>query len=352
MRELHIIVDLQFGSCGKGLFAGYLAKKVNADTLITAWAPNAGHTYIDEDHNKFVNIALPNGIVSPFLRQVLIGPGSVINPGIFMAEMDAYAQYLQKAKIMIHQNAAVVFSSHREEEAAYAHKIGSTMKGVGAAIIQKIRRDPDNRNDAAIALRGTPLEGLVVSTQEYNDAIEHATVAIIEGAQGFSLSMNQGFYPYTTSRDCTTHQLLSDCAIPASKTMTPLFQAQIHGVCRTYPIRVANRFDVTGKQIGTSGPCYPDQKEIRWEDIWMAPELTTVTKLPRRIFTFSEEQIRQAIRMNGCDDVFMNFANYDDRANKRDNFELVNIIEKAGAKVRWIGYGPGHNDIKEVDDYV
>ena len=250
MKELHVILDMQFGSCGKGLFAGYLARRIKADTIITAWAPNSGHTYIDEHGNKFVNIAIPNGIVSPHLRQILIGPGSVINPKQMIAELEEYARFIGNAKIVIHEHAAVVDDSHRSEEAAYAHKIGSTMKGVGAAVIQKIKRDPDNMNIAKTALMGTPLEGYVATVGEYNDAIDSSCVTIIEGAQGFSLSMNQGFYPYTTSRDCTLHQLLSDCAIPACLTTSPLFQMQIHGVCRTYPIRVANRFDKDGIQIG------------------------------------------------------------------------------------------------------
>lgn len=348
MRELHVMTDLQFGSCGKGLFAGYLARRVEPDAIAINWAPNAGHSYIDEAGRLFVNIALPNGIVAPSVRRVLMGPGSVINPQILMSEIERYADVLDDIQIMIHEHAAVVQEYHRGQEAEYAHKIGSTMKGVGAAINQKITRDPDHSNVARDVLKGTPLEGYLVSVEDYNRALDISSVVMIEGAQGFSLSINQGFYPYTTSRDCTVSQLLTDCAIPGS-VFGPLFKMKVYGVARTYPIRVANRFDkATGKQIGWSGPHYFDQKEIEWADIGMEPELTTVTRLPRRIFTFSEEQIRQAVRMNGTDEVFLNFCNYDQTANGRTIGEIIDVIERAGAEVRWLGNGPAVQDIVEV----
>ena len=79
MKNVHFIVDMQFGSCGKGLFAGFLAHKVQPDTIVTAWAPNAGHTFRDDKAGiNMVNIALPNGIVAPSVKRVMFGPGSVI----------------------------------------------------------------------------------------------------------------------------------------------------------------------------------------------------------------------------------------------------------------------------------
>lgn len=352
MKDLHIITDLQYGSTGKGLFAGYLAETLRPDTLITAWGPNAGHTYVNRQGTKFVNIALPNGIVSPNVKRILIGPGSVINPDILRDELERYYQYIpHRSDVLIHPHAAVVTEYHRHLERGYAFKIGSTMKGVGEAMISKIRRDPDRMNIASHAMPAD-LSALVCSVEQYNMAMDQAKVGLLEGAQGFSLSINHGQYPYTTSRDCTTTQLLTDCAVPVDATD----EMTIYGVCRTYPIRVANRWETIeesvdlneiGKlrQIGTSGPCYPDQAEIQWESIGREPELTTVTKLPRRIFTFSEEQIKQAIRMNGVDFVFLNFCNY----MERDKPSLLRVIEtiEQYAPVNWTGWGPSFDDVSE-----
>lgn len=346
LKKLDIVVDLQFGSTGKGLLAGYLAEKNEPDTLVTAWGPNAGHTYINAAGRKMINIALPNGIVSPNLKTILLGPGSVINPQQLMMEMENYADLLHGVEICIHQNAAVVTEEHRAEEAGGMVGIGSTMKGVGAATIHKIKRQPMSNITAGVALRGTPLEGMVVNGFEYDTFIDQAEVMQIEGAQGYSLGMNSGFYPYTTSRECTVAQVLSDCLIPLGVVRHPDIDCEVWGAARTYPIRVANRYDKDGNQIGWSGPCYPDQIELDWrEDLGMEPELTTVTKLPRRIFTFSHQQIQDAVRANGVDKVFMNFMNY---LSVEDGRKLVGQLADDGIHVDLFGFGPTVNDLVVV----
>lgn len=333
MRTLHMITDMQFGSCGKGLFAGYLARQIEPDTIVTAWAPNAGHTFIDADGMKHVNIALPNGIIAPGVRRVLLGPGSVINPEILIDEIRRYDEILHvRPRIWIHEHAAVVNQAHRDIESMYGARIGSTMKGVGEATIEKIRRSPDSRIVAKDALRGTVLEDLVVSVRDYNNFLDLGQTVLVEGAQGFSLGINQGFYPYCTSRDCTATQLLSDCAIPPRM----FDDITSYGVCRTFPIRVNNRGH-------SSGPGYEDQEELDWCGVGVEPELTTVTKLPRRVFGFSEQQIRQAIRMNGIDCVFLNFCNYAKPAKLNS---IIDTIQKY-APVRWLGFGPKVTDIQE-----
>lgn len=334
-RELHVITDMQFGSCGKGLFAGYLARKLEPDTIVTAWAPNAGHTYIDENGGKYVNIALPSGIIAPGVKRVLLGPGSVINPSILYEELARYHGLLNTApRVWIHEHAAVVDQRHRDAEGLYGAQIGSTMKGVGEAMCEKIRRQPGSQIVAKDAFRGTALEELVVSVDDYNNFLDIGRMVLVEGAQGFSLGINQGFYPYCTSRDCTVNQLLSDCAIPLSWADDTEFTS--YGVCRTFPIRVNNRGH-------SSGPGYPDQVELSWQEVGVEPELTTVTKLPRRVFSFSEEQIRQVVRMNGIDCVFLNFCNYLQQNPTRLNM-TIDVIQKY-APVRWLGFGPQVNDI-------
>lgn len=346
MKEVHAIVDLQFGSCGKGLFAGYLAGRIQPDTIVTAWAPNAGHTFIDATGRKFVNIATPNGIVtSKKLKRVLLGPGSVINPQLLLSEMERDAAHWSGVELLIHASAAVVNDYHRGQESQYGFKIGSTMKGVGEAVIHKITRNPDNQNVAGVALRGTPLEGFVVDAWTYDHYINEAECILIEGAQGFSLSMNQGFYPYTTSRDCTIHQLLSDCSIPRIRNNGNHPQLHVYGVCRAYPIRVSNRYDENGVMIGTSGPCYPDQRELTWEEVGQRPELTTVTKLPRRVFTFSKIQIKDAVRMNGVDQIFLNFVNY---LRPEQRHYVIEAVKESGAVLKWLGHGPTVLDIEEL----
>lgn len=345
-RRVHVITDLQFGSTGKGLFAGYLAQNLCPDTVMCAWGPNSGHTFVDSDGTKYVHTMIPNGIVSPGLRRLMIGPGAVIDPANMAAEFGRCGHLMQYGKVFaIHEAAAVVDSRHVQAEQTYGRLIGSTMKGTGAAVAEKITRaTPDRPIIARDALKGTMLEQYVVSPVVWEELLADAKEVLIEGSQGFSLSINQGFYPHITSRECTTHQILSDCAMPADFHFHGYNELVVYGVARTYPIRVANRYDEDGKMIGTSGPGYEDQEEIQWSSIDREPELTTVTKLPRRLFTFSQEQVRQAIRMNGVDRVFLNFANYCYSPDRLDG--IIRAIEDY-APVEWLGYGPKVTDIKE-----
>lgn len=343
MQCLDIIIDCQFGSTGKGLIAGYLAKKNKPDTIITAWAPNAGHTFIDAAGRKFVHTMLGNGIVSPNLRRVMIGPGSVIDVHALLAELDACKDLVSRDQIIIHPNAAVVSQRHRDEEAGPMTKIGSTKKGTGAAMIQRIRRDPNDLNNAATEIKLTPLSDRVVSVKDWIEIMhDEVVVAQVESAQGYSLSMYNGFYPYTTSRDVSTAQTIADCGIPYQLVTRAV--GDVIGTCRTYPIRVANRYDSSGQQVGWSGPCYTDQSETSFEAIGQPTELTTVTKLPRRIFTYSHQQIEEAVRVNGVTKMFLNFANY--ATNERLQ-EITGHIESL-TTLGWLGWGPTEGDVRNV----
>jgi adenylosuccinate synthase len=354
--SLKMILDLQFGSTGKGLIAGYIARRWQPTAVVTAWAPNAGHTYIAPNGRKFVHTMLANAIVSPMLDTIMIGPGSLINPGSLLAELEAAKDILNHGcRVFIHPNAAVVTQAHRDAEAGPMTKIGSTKKGVGEAMIQRIRRNPDDQNIAKVALANSELAPFVVETpDEWTQLLYNNPRILIEGAQGFSLSMYHGFYPYCTSRDVSTAQTLADCGIPFPFAKHCEFE--VIGCARTYPIRVANRHDERGKQVGWSGPCYWDQREIEWPELGMAPELTTVTKLPRRIFTFSQQQIREALTICGADKVFLNFCNYCE--SPEELMSIIDAIEKeglntgAGTRVKYLGWGANDQDVIDISDYA
>ena len=82
--------------------------------------------------------------------------------------------------------------------------------------------------------------------------------------------------------------------------------------------------------------------ELSWEEVGIEPELTTVTKLPRRVFNFSVMQLEEALYQCGPTKLFLNFANYMDFESLKI---LVGWIQMTGANVEWIGLGPRHDDI-------
>lgn len=340
-KKVHMIVDMQYGSTGKGLLAGYLGETLKPDLVMSANMPNAGHTYINKDGRVWMHKVLPNSIVSPNLTHVLIGPGAVFSYDQLLSEMYHSADLLNGVEILIHPNATVLRESHRlaEDTKGMVESIGSTAQGSAAAMIDKIMRDPNKKVIARDVLGHQPFsvvgmdtacvaEAHVCDHDEYCDAISMANLIIAEGAQGYSLGLNQEFYPYCTSRECTPSRFMSDMALPL-----PML-AKTYGSLRTYPIRVA----------GNSGPHYSDQVELSWKDLGVEPELTTVTKKVRRVFTFSYKQLADAAWEIAPDVIFLNFANY---LENQEAFDMAERIQDAtGVKKVLMGWGPKFDDVE------
>lgn len=344
MHKADLVMDFQFGSTGKGLIAGYLARRGNYDSVVCSFATNAGHTYINKAEGiHLMTQQLPTGIVSPTVRNVFIGPGALIHIDTLIAEIERYSDHLRGKRILIHPHAAIVTDGHAKQENDWGlTKMGSTGKGVGAAAVQRIWRGAGHTPLNVAAMYGKELHPWIVTAKFYREELEKSSQILIEGAQGFSLSMYHGFYPYTTSRDVTVWQIAADCGLPA-KWMNYL---HVIGTLRTFPIRVNNRG-------GSSGPGYPDQEEIPWTKIGVEPELTTVTKLPRRLFTFSQQQLTEALWHNGGywqTSLFLNFCNYMDYPELQEllcDIAKPNPMKLNPPNVVWMGWGPDDSDIRD-----
>jgi adenylosuccinate synthase len=282
--------------------------------------PNAGHTYITLKKQKYITKVLPASFIGENIKQVMIGPGAVFSKSRLIQEM----AWLRVDQVLrIHPNATILEDGHRETELENLTHIGSTQQGAAAAVIDKMMRI--KKVTAKQRLKGTKLEHLVASHDEWVIRLEMASGILAEGSQGYSLGINTQFYPYTTSRDCGSAAFLSNLGIPIGML------DMVIGTCRTLPIRVG----------GTSGDCYADQEELSWEELDLEPERTTVTNRVRRIFTYSKMQIEEACWWCQPDLVFLNFANYVDKAYVT---EIIAHID-AYSTVRWIGFGPGYHDI-------
>lgn len=351
--ESYSITDLQFGSTGKGLLAGFQAMIYKPDTIVTAWMPNAGHTYIHPNGTTMIHTMLANGVVSPKLKRVLIAPASVLDVDALLRELSHAVRNnctKQQFEVLVHENATVLQPRHSEFERESITKIGSTQKGSGAAIMERLRRDPSVPVTAGRLFPHGLISGVVgydvwvrvVTHSEYLDYLYGAELLALEGAQGYSLGVHSGFYPFTTSRECTVAQLASDTLFD------PAMITHKYGACRTFPIRVANRTADNMTYSGWSGPGYPDQEETTFEAIGQKTEYTTVTKLPRRIFTWSDQQLLEAVKVNGTTGIFLNFCNYlQEEGDEGPAWDLVERIESlTGVPVVWTGWGPLHKDVK------
>jgi len=346
----YMIIDGQWGSTGKGLLCGYLALKHSPDTAVCNFGANAGHTFTFDDGRAVMTQALPTAIVSPSVKKVLLGPGAIVDPSILNEEMDKYSDLLKGKEIYIHPMAAVIFPCHRDKERGSLNRVSSTCKGVGAAQADKIMRV----RGAVVNDCRTIFEGNIIipTVEEFTEMLMSSETLQIESAQGMELGINSGgFYPYCTSRDVNVHQVLSDCGIPYG------IRPKIFVTMRTFPIRVGDAFGIGGEKVGTSGPVYPDQKEITWEMLNVPEEKTTVTKKVRRIFTWSDSNYKKMITMLNPDSVFLNFTNYLEEnsgfgspktGDFVDHLDLMyESMKGRGPIVRWIGVGPKDNDVIE-----
>jgi adenylosuccinate synthase len=345
-----MILDGQWGSTGKGLLAGYLARRRSADAVVCNFGPNAGHTFIYDDGRVVMTRMLPTGgVVSPSVETILMGPGSIIDPDILLEELGTFHDLLKGKRLVIHPRAAVVLPRHREQERATLGRISSTQKGTGAAQAEKVMRLPDVV--AEVALRGTALEQYILPDKGgWFEILAAARRLQVESAQGYELGVNCGSsYPYCTARDVTPATVLNDCGLPHWA------QLSVFVVVRTFPIRVGHQFDAEGNKVGDSGPVYADQRELTWDELGVPLERTTVTQKVRRVFTFSGEGYRRMIDFVRPAGVFLNFVNYLEpnpswhtpataQMVRRLN-AIAHDVRALSSPVEWIGVGPREHDV-------
>lgn len=330
----HVLVDGQFGSTGKGLFASYLAweakkRGVFFKGVISNAGPNSGHTFY-HDKDKHVLKQLPTFAVKMALMgrpiPAYLSAGAVIDPEILRKEAEKYPS----VPIFVHNNAAVINGDDAaNERSGTIAAVAGTRSGTGMAQVRKVLRDPT-------AVFGMYLDSFPKNVRgyDYDPAMFNfqADRYFLEVSQGFSLGINSQFYPKVTSRECTVMQAISDARI------APKWVNKTYMVIRTFPIRVGNF------EGHSSGDCYPDQKEITWEELGVEPELTTVTRRVRRVFTFSEQQLREAVAANAPDIILVNFMNYlgSDQAKVAEFVDMVgrNALE-AKLMFGWNQYDEG-----------
>lgn len=301
-----ILVGGQFGSEGKGLIAGHIAQRYDAHVRVGA--ANAGHTFYVEGE-KFVVQQVPCAAYASPHATLVLGAGAMITPHILLEEIERNAEWreskgLPQAKLVIDPKAHVIqnYQVELEQQSRLGARIGSTStiarEGIGAAQAEKVWRSAECvqvRDDIELLSKLDKWTYLTCEDR-YPAATcirEHDRI-LLEGTQGTGLSLTHGFFPYTTSRETTASGLAAECGVG------PKYIGEVIVVFRTFPIRVA----------GNSGPFYPDSEELTFKDIGVEEERTTVTKLTRRIATFSYEQLKDAVTLNAATQLAITFADY------------------------------------------
>jgi len=234
IRNVISVLDGAAGSCGKAKVVGELAtdSTINLGAAITNCMPNAGHTFVSHNGKSLVFRNIPVSIVNPN-TELFIGPGSAIDMEVFKREYEMAKPYLGDRKIYVHEMVPLICDRHKEYEHLHI-KSGSTFKGCGAVSMEKIMRDPNLEffQTYKNAVRCTNDEWLDRVHSHLNRSEEFV---VLEGAQGCDLSLNfSGNYPYVTSRNVSTTQLLADSGIPGEALLGTIM------VMRPFPIRISN----------------------------------------------------------------------------------------------------------------
>src|ERR1044072_5397517 len=142
---IDVLLGLQLGDEGKGKIVDYLAAKYDIIARFLG-GPNAGHTlYVNG--NKIVLHTIPSGVFHQHCYN-LIGNGVVIDPVTLHREIEAILP-LQKdvlQRLFVSHRAHLIVPTHRALDAASEaakgkEKIGSTLKGIGPAYMDKTGRN-------------------------------------------------------------------------------------------------------------------------------------------------------------------------------------------------------------------
>ncbi len=269
-----VILGLQWGDEGKGKIVDYFAPKYDLIARFQG-GPNAGHTlYVDG--KKIVLHQIPSGIFREN-KINLIGNGVVLDPITLKRECESVAAFGvdYKKSLFISERTHLILPSHRaidqaSEAAKGKEKIGSTLKGISPAYMDKTGRNGLRVGDLLVKDFGAQyrklrlkhqqildnfsfnedisaweeeffealefLKTLQIVNGEYfiNDAIQSGKKVLAEGAQGSMLDVDFGTFPYVTSSNTITAGVCSGLGISPQKIK------EVIGITKAYCTRVGS----------------------------------------------------------------------------------------------------------------
>ena len=291
--KIDVLLGLQWGDEGKGKLIDVLAPDYDVIARFQG-GPNAGHT-LEFDGIKHVLHTIPSGIFRENKLNI-IGNGVVIDPLIFKKEYDSLLKLGVdiKKNLWVSRKAHLILPTHRLLDAASEAmkgktKIGSTLKGIGPAYMDKTGRNglrvgdierhdfKDvlntllNKHAELLAFYKHPtvskedldmwLESistlrqmkLVDSEYEINSLINSRQRILAEGAQGSLLDIDFGSYPFVTSSNTITAGACIGLGVPPSAI------GKVFGVFKAYCTRVGSGpfpselNDATGEELRKKG---------------------------------------------------------------------------------------------------
>lgn len=349
-----VVVGTQWGDEGKGKITDFLSE--NAEVIARyQGGDNAGHTIVFGGVTYKLHL-IPSGIFSSKKISV-IGNGVVVNPKALIKELAyLHERGISTDNLRISDRAHVILPYHiqldqLQEESKGENKIGTTIKGIGPAYMDKVsrvgiriadlldkelfeeqlRRNLEEKNrlftklydSTEIAFEdvfeeyyqyGQEIKKYVTDTSVIlNEALDAGKNVLFEGAQGVMLDIDQGTYPFVTSSNPVAGGVTIGSGVGPSKVN------KVVGVCKAYTSRVGD------------GP-FPtelhDEIGQRIRDI--GKEYGTTTGRPRRVGWFDAVVMRHSKRVSGITNLSLNSI---DVLSGLDTVKICTAYERNGEKI-------------------
>lgn len=317
-----VVAGAFWGDEGKGKIVSYLALKDEIDLCVRTGSVNAAHTVWIEG-KRYAMHMVPAAFVYPKCR-LLIGAGANVHVAKFLEEVELANV---KNRIGVDYQASIIEEKHSEQDKTSAHLkgLGTTGWGVGPAIEERIRRTAKLARDVA------ELKPYLTDVAaETNNAIDAGKKVLLEGTQGFMLSLFHGTYPYVTGRDTSASAICSEAGVGPTKV------DEVMLVFKAFMTRVG------------AGPLPGElPKEEAVKRGWF--EIAAGTGRERRSAPFNFEIAKRAVMVNGAtqaaltklDVVYPNckgIRKYEDLPSEAKEF-VREIERQIGVSVVLIGTG-------------
>lgn len=325
-----VVVGSQWGDEGKGKVTDFLAEKAEVVARYQG-GDNAGHTIVFGG-TKYKLHLIPSGIFYSD-KICVIGNGMVVNPKSLITELEyLHSHGVRTDNLRISDRAHVIMPYHikidgAEEANKGDNKIGTTLKGIGPAYMdkaarvgirmadlmdkaefeKKLRRNLEEKNrlfEKVYEVEGCNFDeifeeylGYADQIRKYvtdtsvvlNDSIDAGKRVLFEGAQGVMLDIDQGTFPFVTSSNPVAGGVCIGSGVGPTKIH------HVVGVAKAYTSRVGD------------GP-FPTElhDEIGHHIREVGREYGTTTGRPRRVGWFDSVVVRHARRVSGITALSLN----------------------------------------------
>ena len=282
------VIGLQWGDEGKGKIVDFLSEKFD---LVARYqgGNNAGHTVIVEDITYKLNL-IPSGVIRG--KICFLGQGIVLDPEHFINEYEQICKKISNPKIYLSSNIPLILPYHKqldkinESILSGEDKIGTTAKGIGPAYQDKVGRksiklyDLKSLDKVAEKLKNIKkfydpvlnayqeepiniehylsildsfykkVDALIVDNSFIKNSFNQNNI-LFEGAQGALLDLDHGSYPFVTSSNTISSNIMIGSGLQVDY--------QTVGIFKAYATRVGNGpfpselFDEIGDYIAETG---------------------------------------------------------------------------------------------------